>query len=267
MRTSLIQLALALLEGRNFFENSETDIKESIIVNEQFLTDFNIEEGVGTRVVQSDTTEYYIVGVMKNFYLSGFWNPIRPTALKLAHEDDHYRLLFQTNVGDATELYRKIEKQWKALYPNEPLFAFYQDDELIEAKETNNNILILFLIIGIVAIVLSASGLFTLASLNIIKRTKEIGVRKVLGATILHIAKILNTEFVVILLIASVLGSGLGYFLVNRLLSSIWAYHVSPGAIGFILAIIIMFVVALSTISYKVYKAALMNPVVTLRYE
>ena len=108
---------------------------------------------------------------------------------------------------------------------------------------------------------------FSLVSLDIIKRTKEIGVRKVLGASVLHIVKIINKRYVIILLIASVLGSLMGYKMADMLMASIWEYYVPIGPVAFILSIIILVVIALATVGGKVVKAAMTNPANTLRDE
>ena len=125
----------------------------------------------------------------------------------------------------------------------------------------------MFLFLGIVATILSAIGLFSLVSLNIIKRMKEIGVRKVLGASIPSIVNIVNKEFLIILSIASVLGSVAGYYMADMLMSSIWTYYLPVGPLAFVFAILIMFVISAITVGGKVYKAASANPAYTLRDE
>ena len=121
--------------------------------------------------------------------------------------------------------------------------------------------------LGVIALMLSATGLFTLVSLNIIRRTKEIGVRKVLGASIGNITRIINTEFFIILIVASLAGSALSYYAVDLLMDSIWDYYQSTTTMTFVVAILVMFVVATAVVGYKVFSAASMNPVSTLRDE
>ena len=96
---------------------------------------------------------------------------------------------------------------------------------------------------------------------------KEIGVRKVLGASTPHIMRIMNKEFIIILAVASILGSVASYFLVDSLMSSIWEYHIDIGPVAFILSVFIMFFISAVTVSGKVYKAATANPAYTLRDE
>jgi ABC-type antimicrobial peptide transport system permease subunit len=125
----------------------------------------------------------------------------------------------------------------------------------------------MYAFLGLVALVLSATGLFTLVSLNIIKRMKEIGVRKVLGAPVSNITRIINTEFIIILVAASVLGSWASYTMSNIIMSSIWKYYQGVNVLTFVLAIGLLFVVSFFTIGYKVLTVARMNPVNILRDE
>ena len=125
----------------------------------------------------------------------------------------------------------------------------------------------MFGFMGIITMLLSATGLFTLLSLNIIKRMKEIGLRKVLGASVANIARIVNTEFVIILALASILGSWAGYMQSDMIMGSIWRYYQSPNSITFVISIILLFVISFLAIGYKVFKAATMNPVESLKDE
>lgn len=114
---------------------------------------------------------------------------------------------------------------------------------------------------------LSATGLFTLVSLNVIKRMKEIGVRKVLGASVFNIARIVNIEFVIILVIAAALGSWGGYFQSNLIMGSIWRYYQAADILTFVVSIAMLFLISFLAIGYKVYKTATMNPVDSLKEE
>jgi ABC-type antimicrobial peptide transport system permease subunit len=110
-------------------------------------------------------------------------------------------------------------------------------------------------------------GLFALVSLNINKRTKEIGIRKVLGASVYNIAVLITREFLILVSIGSVLAAVLGYFLVDILLSSIWAYYCDFGVMPYFLAVVIIFVVSMLSVGIRVHTAATSNPVNALKYE
>ena len=110
------------------------------------------------------------------------------------------------------------------------------------ADVVNGHMVKMYTFLGVIALMLSTTGLFTLVSLNIIRRTKEIGVRKVLGASVVNITRIINTEFFVILLFASLVGSVLSYFAVDLLMARLWKYYQSTTMQTFIVSISIMFV-------------------------
>ena len=114
---------------------------------------------------------------------------------------------------------------------------------------------------------LSASGIFALASLNVIRRTKEIGIRKTLGATVVNIVGLMNREFVAILILAGIAGSIGGYFATNKILGILYAYHIDVSILLVILSSVCIFVVGIFTTSITILKAARANPVSTLRSE
>ena len=125
----------------------------------------------------------------------------------------------------------------------------------------------MFVFLGIVALALSATGLFTLVSLNIIKKMKEIGVRKVLGATLANITKVINKEFVIILSLASVLGVGVGSWLSGMLMDSIWDYYQNATIATMIISALVLFVTSALSIGYKIFKTVRLNPAHVLRDE
>ncbi len=121
--------------------------------------------------------------------------------------------------------------------------------------------------LGAVALLLSVTGLFSLVSLNIVKRMKEIGVRKVLGASLFNITRVINMEFVIILLIASVLGSWAGFAWSTVIMGSIWKYYQRVNALTFISSVSLLFMISFIVIGYKIFTLANMDPVKTLRDE
>jgi ABC-type antimicrobial peptide transport system permease subunit len=140
-------------------------------------------------------------------------------------------------------------------------------EEMAETDEINTNIVKMFGFLGFFAILLSVTGLYTLVSLNIIKKMKEIGVRKVLGASIGNIATVINLEFIIILTVAGALGGAAGYFVTGLLMDSIWEYNKKLDLISFGIAMAIMFLIALLAVSFKTYNTASLNPTKTLRDE
>lgn len=258
---------LTLLEGRDFIQDSETDKKESIIISQKMASMFGWEKPLGKEVIWKDTVKLYVVGVVKDVHTQGLWRALEPLMIRYIGPEKYSQIVVNTKASNVSSINKYMEAKWKEIFP----FRLYNGNMLIEstdeADEVNKNLVAMYAFLGVIALMLSATGLFTLVSLNIIRRTKEIGVRKVLGASIGNITRIINTEFFIILILASIAGSTLSYFAVDLLMDSIWDYYLSTTAITFVTSISIMFIVSVLVVGYKVFSAASMNPVNTLRDE
>jgi len=259
-------MGMQLVQGRSFDLNLATDKDQALIVNEKMAADFNWSEPLGKQVT-IDSVRYTVIGVVKNFYNRSVWRPMQACALRLTDPEQFRYLVVRTdlhNVVAANEFLREI---WQRLSPNVPYAGFYQDEVLAEAVQVNGSIKLLFIYISMAAIAIAAMGLFALSSLIIVKRTKEIGIRKVLGASVAHIVQLLNRQIVAVLVVAGILAALGGYFSLEPLMSSIFAYHVNLQAWHFVLAGAIVFMIGLITVSSQVYRVATANPVESLRYE
>jgi putative ABC transport system permease protein len=258
---------LDLVEGRDFQKDSETDFKESVIITEKLARTYGWDKPIGKEILWLDSVKLYVVGVVKDTYTQGLWRQTDPLMLRFTPQTKYTHILVSTEAKNVVNMNQFMEKKWKEVFPNRPYNGRYMDEEMAESANVNNNIVKMFVFLGIVAMMLSATGLFTLVSLNIIKRMKEIGVRKVLGASVGNIARVINTEFVIILLIASLLGSFLGAFLSDMLMDSIWDFYQSATVVTFIISVVILFSISAMTIGFKIYNTAKMSPVNTLRDE
>lgn len=258
---------LQIVNGRDFNKNSETDRRESIIVSQKFVDKFGWTDPIGKQITWMDTARFYIVGVVKDVYTNGLWRESQPLMIRNTGPEKYSHVVVNMPLDKVKEVNAFMEEQWKEIFPNRLYNGRVINEGMVESHTVNTNIVKMFGFLGVVALILSATGLFTLVSLNIIKRMKEIGVRKVLGASIGNITRIINTEFVVILVVASVLGCVLSFFAVDALMSSIWDYYQSTTNITFIISVIVLFLISALAIGYKVFTAASMNPVNTLRTE
>ena len=262
---SLMDIKLA--DGRFFEEDLyEHDSKNSIIVNEQLVREFGWDKPVGKILQINDSTRLTVVGVIEDFYMYGFWEPVEPLGIRPAL-DKRMNFVVTKTSGNLKELQASLEEAWYKVIPNKPFSADLQDEFMAETQLINKNIVIMFTFLGGLAMILSSIGLFTLVSLNVLKRVKEIGVRKVLGAKISNIILLLNKPFVLILLVAAVLGSALAYFAVDALMASIFFYYQAITVVSIAIPLVIFFLIALMTSSGRVLSAAVKNPVDSLRYE
>ena len=261
-------MELQLLEGRLFQEDlREHDRQNSIIVNEQLVKEFEWDQPIGKSLQIDDSTRLTVVGVVKDFYTFGFWRPVEPTGIRPARDQDMNFLIAKAQPGQRRQAYEDLEQAWYEVAPNKPFEGGYTDQFLKNSDMVNNNIAALFTFLGILALILSSVGLFTLVSLNVITRIKEIGIRKVLGARVRGIVNLLNRPFIVIILISAVVGSVSAYFLMELLLSSIFHYYQAVTIISMFIPLVILSVISLSTSTGRVLIAARRNPVESLRYE
>ncbi len=265
-------VGIQVLSGRGFNkDNQEIDRTSSVVVNQRMARQFGYtdpESIIGETFTLYDTVRYNVVGLVKDFFDAGLWDPIDPAMIRLFNEDEVNNLVIRVSSSQLNEIDDYLESKWPEVVNDRPYVGFvHQENILGEAKEVNGNIVTIFLFLSIIAIILSAIGLFTLVSINILSRTKEIGVRKVLGASILRITSLINRPFLIIVFIGSILGSTAGYFITDLLMDEIWTYHMDLGVLTLIIPILSILFVSLISVSTKVVGAAKRNPVESLRYE
>lgn len=262
-------LGFNVVDGRAFNqENQELDKTNSIIINERFASQFGWNDPIGQRVTIQDTLNLTVVGLMEDFYTWGFWGSIDPVMFRLRDDQGLTMLIAKVPNEQLGSTIDYMENTWSELIPDRPINVFTHENQVLgEAKDVNVSILQMFLFLAVIAVILSAIGLFTLVSINIQSRTKEIGIRKVLGASVVRITTLINKPFLIIVGLASILGAGSGVVLAGGLMGTIWTYHVTPNIISGLIPVLVILLVALISISGKVMKAAQRNPVESLRYE
>ncbi len=262
-------MGLELVKGSTFDKNfKESDRNKAVIVNEKLLVDYGWKDDpIGKRLRMNDTTELRVVGVVKDFYPYGFWVKIGPMGLRLGATDRMRFLIARVDEKNLTKVNEYLQTTWDEIIPNEPYAGFYQEERLAEAKDVNKQIKKIFNFLAIASVLLSLVGLYTLVSLTIIKKTKEIGIRKVLGAPFGALIRMINRDYLIILTIASGFGAYLGYFASNSLMGSIWEYHMDISILNLIIPVALMLIVSATTILRKVYIATNQNPVESLKYE
>jgi len=261
-------IGATILEGRDFIKDSQSDIKNSVIVNEDLVKKFGWSQAIGKRILQKDTIPLYVVGVVKNIFIDGgLWNPLQPMMFRYIPEKDYKYITVSTDLSNIKNVHDYMESQWKIVFPDVLPTVTYMDNNKAQTTQINNHIKAVFIFLGLASLILSSIGLFSLVSLNVIKRTKEIGIRKVLGASIPRIVRNLSLEFVIIISIASVLGSVSGYFLAYMMMDTIWKYHLPVEYTPFVLSVIILFGVSALTVGWRIISAASVNPAHSLRNE
>lgn len=262
-------MGLRLIEGRLFDElRAAADrTNSSIVVNRKFVKDFGWKEAVGKTVTLYDTTRLTIIGVVEDFYHGGVWRAIEPSMMRLSSDDIYSVMAVKADKDDLPEVLEYLNQKWKVHAPNSLFNGMLQEDLMQEGKDINDSIMKVNIFLAVTAALLSLIGMFNLVSIDIIRRTKEMGIRKIQGAPLINITWLASRKFIFVLLIASLFGSAGGYYLSKSLLDSIWDHFVDISAATLIFSSLILIFATIATISYKVVSASLRNPVESLRYE
>lgn len=260
-------VGLQIVSGRDFIEGSETDVESGAIIDENFALNHGLKDPIDAKFFYNDNP-YRVIGVVKN-HLSGLKQLNNSEHIFMFAKPASYRVMvLRADADRILPLLSYLEKEWKVAFPGRPFEGRSQADSVYEeTDELNNNLKQIFLFITLLGCVLSASGIYALASLNVQKRTKEIGVRKVLGANVRSIVYLVNREFAIILAIAMVLGTSGGYFMTNVLMGNLYAQHIQIGLMTVVLCGLSIFIVGISTTSATIFKTATDDPTKSLRSE
>jgi len=254
---------IPLLAGRNIREGDTAHV----LVNEVFLRESgveNLEDALGT-TVEFNGTEASIVGVIKNFHSLSLQSRIPPLMMIYA-PDFFQKASFKVNVAQASEAIAHIEQQWKETFPEYYFTYQFLDDDLAtwyEKEQRTSRLLTLF---AGIAIFIGCLGLYGLISFVTAQRTKEMGIRKVLGATVYRIVFLFTKDLVLLVGIAFFIAAPLGYYLMQQWLAD-FTYSIDLSWWMFGVAALVGLLIALFTVSFKSIRAALANPVDSLRNE
>jgi len=257
---------IELTEGRSFSREYGTDQTEAFIVNEEVAKLMGKESVVGERFSFAGR-EGRIIGVMKNFHFESFRNKIEPLAVYMRPPDQGFSYtLFRIPPENISASLDFVRETWQKVIPDFPFeYRFLVDDfeYYYRSEERMGDLLKYF---SILAVFIACLGLFGLASFTAEQRTKEIGIRKVLGASAPQITLLLCREFFVLVLLANIISWPVAYFVMKNWLQD-FAYRTGLGAFTFVLTMVLALIIALLTVSFQAVKAAVANPVDALKYE
>ena len=261
-------LGIQLLQGRNFSTAFGND-SNNIIINEAAAKALGWKESaVGNNISWSsnrgEKQNFKVIGLIKDFHFKSFHESISPLVMVLAQNQDN--LIVKLKTKDVAGLTATLQKRWKEYGAEEPLSVSFLDERFTNTHNAEQKI---GLIIGIFAgltIFVACLGLFGLAKFTAQQRTKEIGVRKVLGATVMQITNMLSATFLKLVLIACLLAFPLAWWVMNKWLQD-FAYRINISWYVFAIAGFVALFIALFTVSFQAIKAAIANPVKSLRTE
>lgn len=261
---------IRMVEGRDFSEELDRNgDQHPVVINEAARKAFGWTTAVGKRLRQGNNTEIYtVVGVMKDFH----YGPLKERIEPLLHwyngppSLNSYLTLKFTDISQAKGVLAGLEKAMKKIPSRRPFQFFYMQEELSRQYNDLDGIWKMVNFVTLLAVVIALAGIFGLVSLAASKRTKEIGIRKVLGASVQGIALLLSRDFIVLLVIAMLVGLPLAYTFVIKYLAS-FEYHVNLPWYVFTLVALAALLLTVLTVGFQGIKAALADPVKSLRSE
>jgi hypothetical protein len=255
---------IRLLSGENF-SGKTSDGVPTVLVNEKFALEIAGNKPVAGDLITLDSVTYRIAGVVKDFMTDTPFNPLSPVVLRQTMPSRYQYCMIRAESKDLNAVFDRLETNWKTLFPFKPFNGFYQSQTIREALEASENIARSMYFFSLVTILFTIAGLFSLTSLNILKRMREIAIRRVMGARAGNIAYLLNKNYIWIFGLALLTGSLGGRFLALTMMNSIFKINagVQPGALA-VSAFGIIFIAA-STIGVKIWQTLRLNPSDVLR--
>jgi len=258
---------MEIVAGRNFSKEFPSDMKRAYLINEEAVKRWNFKDPVDKRFALN-AAEGSIIGVFKNQHF-GLKHDVMPCVLYLTSKtdwDNYNYLIARLKANLIPEALEDIKKTWKTHIADIPIEYHFVDDMIDELYQSEKRLSGLINAFTLLAIVISCLGLFGMASFMAQQRTKEIGIRKVLGASVSRIIFLLTREFAKWVLIANVIAWPVAFYAMRSWLND-YPYRIKIGVVIFIISGLVALAIALMTVIYQAVKAAVANPADSLKYE
>jgi putative ABC transport system permease protein len=259
---------IKVVAGRNFSKAYPTDNQQAFLLNEsgvKLLGFKNPREAIG-KTMQYGDRQAQIVGVLQDFHFESMHEKIKPILLMIPEEPDFRRLSVKLSGSDLKTGLAHLEQTWKQFLPDYPFAYTFLDQSFGQLYEAEQRQGLLFTFFASMAILIACLGLFGLAAFATEQRTKEIGIRKVLGASVTSIVALVSRDFLKLVLLANLLAWPIAWYSMHQWLQH-FAYRIAMNGWLFVGASVVALLIALLTVSFQAIKAAIANPVKALRNE
>lgn len=260
-------LNLKMVEGRYFSRDFASD-STALIINEAAVKSMGLKEPiVGTKIIVNTSQHLTVIGVVKDFNFESLHNKINPLAIQLNKNDANYITLKYADGANVNSIIKAGEEKWKEFAGTVDPYDYSFFDQMLDIQyKDDQRAGYLFTIFSILAIFIAALGLFGLASFTAEQRTREVGIRKVMGAQISTIVFLLLKEINKLFIIATIVAWPIAYFLMHSWLNN-FAFRIDLSPWPFIAASLIAYAIAVATVIFQTIKAARTSPSITLKYE
>lgn len=261
-------LGMEMLQGRKFSRDMKTDETQAFIINEAAARSLGWNNPIGKRwkwISGFGDREGTVIGVVKDFHTMSLHQPIEPVVMCI-NRDEWNNVVIRFQTDNVFQTVKDIEAKWESIDHSRPFEYYFYDEVFEELYRTENKLMTIISYFSILAIFVACLGLFGLASFTAEQRTKEMGIRKTLGATMANIVLLLSKEFTKWVVIANVIAWPAAYYAMDQWLQN-FAYRADIGFAVFFSSGVAAMLIALLTVSYQSVKTALANPIESLRYE
>ncbi len=260
-------LQAKLLLGRDFSQSFKTDADKSVIINQTLAKELELTNPVGAELsgINNASDPQQVIGVVEDMHFESFKEKI-PPAIFYLRQWSAENILLRLKGDQIVTTMKYLETEWHKIIPSQPFIYSFLDqtyDNLYKSEKQTGTVILIFCIFGVV---ISCIGLFGLVSLFSQTRRKEIGIRKVLGATVANAMLLMTREYLIIIAAANIIAIPITYYLMNNWLRN-FAYRIQINVYVFILSGVLALIIALLTLSLQVIRSATANPVESLRYE
>lgn len=257
---------IRLKEGRWFLKESIEDSKTAFVVNQAAVDFLGTTEPIGFKMSCGLGIDGEIVGVVENFHYSSLHSPLEPLVFVLSMRGNPAFAAVHIATPDVAQAVEKISGVWQDFDQNHFLNYSFLDERFEKKYERESKMLSLFSYFSIIVVLISCLGLYGLSAFTVEQRTKEVGIRKILGSRVNQIVKLLVSDFIRLVVFAGIISIPIAYIIMNEWLST-FAYHVDLNFIWFALGFLIAVFIAVFTILTQVWKALKMNPIDVIKYE
>ena len=261
-------LGLEIIHGRNFDLNRPTDLADGLVINETAasLMGWGSEEAIGKKITSpSGFPQGEVIGVVKDYHNVGLQRQISPLVMDI-NPRASYLYAIRYKASDTRQLIDNLQELWTSMFPGFDFNYFFLDDTFNEQYQSEEKLARVFALFALVTVAIAAIGLLGLVSFLVVSRTKEIGVRKILGASVLNVTSLLSKEFVVLVILANVIAIPIAWFFAKDWLQG-FAFRSQVNPWLFAITLLAALGLTLLTVGYQTARAALANPVKSLRYE
>jgi putative ABC transport system permease protein len=257
-------LGIKMIKGRDFQEDMPSDTLTGVVINETLAKRMNWSDPIGKKVELGNFIKGSVIGVMKDYHQTGMYNQIE--SLLLIYRPNNNIIYVKLADKDVQGSIRFIETKWKEIFPEKPFEYNFLTERFNQQFKADEKRGLIFTLFTVLAILIACLGLFGLASYMVEQRTKEIGIRKVVGASEGIIVRLISKEFLLLVSISIIIAFPIAFYMMNNWLQN-YVYRTELGVMIFIIAAIITITITFVTISYKAYKASILNPANSLRSE